>query len=227
MHCVSGPPLLPGSGTFLHVMMDHVEIKADEGGTKTPLARAQAHSDDIWVFGYGSLMWNPGFPYAEKQAATAHGVHRRLCVYSTHYRGTPEKPGLVMGLLRGGCCHGVAFRVRGPDVPATRAYLSEREQISKVYHEVFRPVRLRDGRTVPALCYVVDQKHRQFAGRLTAEEQLGMVAESCGLTGPNRDYVCNTAHSLREIGVSDRTLQWLSDRLKASIAAPTQTRIDP
>ncbi len=200
--------------------MDHVEIKADgregqprDGTAKTAPPHPQTHAGDIWVFGYGSLMWNPGFAFAERQPATAHGVHRRLCVYSHRYRGTPEKPGLVMGLLRGGCCHGIAFRVLAADVEATRAYLTEREQTTKVYHEVFRPVRLRDGRTVPALCYVVDQNHKQFAGRLSAEEQLRFVVDSCGSFGPNRDYVCNSAISLKEIGVSDRTLQWLSDRL--------------
>jgi cation transport protein ChaC len=217
MHCVSGLPLLPGIHILSHVIMDHVEIKALQGDQRTHPPQQQTHPGDIWVFGYGSLMWNPGFPFAEKQAATAHGVHRRLCVYSTRYRGTPEKPGLVMGLLKGGCCHGVAFRVLAADVPATRAYLTEREQLTKVYHEVFRPVRLRDGRCVTALCYVVDPSHRQFAGRLSAEEQLRFVADSCGHIGPNRDYVCNTARSLGEIGVRDRTLQWLSDRLQAGL----------
>jgi len=196
--------------------MDHVEIKAKaslDAPLKTLPACPQTHADDIWVFGYGSLMWNPGFAFAERQPATAHGVHRRLCIYSTRYRGTPEKPGLVMGLMRGGCCHGVAFRVPGEQVAATRAYLTEREQINKVYHETFRPVRLRDGRLVAALCYVVDPTHRQFAGRLSAEEQLRVVADSCGRSGPNRDYVCNTASSLSEIGVRDRTLQWLAEKL--------------
>jgi glutathione-specific gamma-glutamylcyclotransferase len=186
--------------------MDHVEIKAAQ-------PHPHAHPGDMWVFGYGSLMWNPGFPFAERHPAVAHGVHRRLCVYSTRYRGTPEKPGLVVGLLQGGCCHGVAFRVLAESVISTRAYLTEREQISKIYHEVFRPVRLRDGRTLPALCYVVDQQHRQYAGRLSREEQLRMVEHSSGSTGPNRDYVRNTARSLDEIGVEDRTLRWLSKRL--------------
>jgi glutathione-specific gamma-glutamylcyclotransferase len=184
--------------------MENVEIKAT-----TP--HPQAHPGDMWVFGYGSLMWNPGFAFAEKQPAVAHGVHRRLCVYSTRYRGTPEKPGLVVGLLYGGCCHGLAFRVPADKVAETRDYLTAREQVSKIYHEVFRPVRLRDGRTIRALCYVVDQKHGQYAGHLSPEEQLQMVAHSSGSTGPNRDYVCNTARSLREI--QDRTLGWLSEQL--------------
>jgi glutathione-specific gamma-glutamylcyclotransferase len=191
---------------LLHVAMQHVEIKA-------AIPHAPLHQGDLWVFGYGSLMWNPGFPYAEKQPAVAHGVHRRLCVYSTRYRGTPEKPGLVMGLLSGGCCHGIAFRVLAKDVPPTRAYLTEREQLNKVYFEVFRPVKLRDGRTASALCYVVDQQHRQFAGKLSREEQLKFVEHSCGNIGPNRDYVCNTATALRDLGVEDRTLRWLADRL--------------
>jgi glutathione-specific gamma-glutamylcyclotransferase len=196
---------------LLHVAMDHVEIKTAE--VKSHLPHPPVHAGDMWVFGYGSLMWNPGFAFAERQPATAHGVHRRLCVYSTRYRGTPEKPGLVMGLLKGGCCQGIAFRVLAAEVPATQAYLTDREQITKVYHEVFRPVRLRDGRSVPALCYVVDQTHRQFAGRLSAEQQLRFVEHSHGKTGPNRDYVCNTARSLKDIGVEDRTLRWLADRL--------------
>jgi glutathione-specific gamma-glutamylcyclotransferase len=186
--------------------MDHVEIKA-----KMP--HSIAHPGDFWVFGYGSLMWNPGFSYAERQPAIAHGVHRRLCVYSTRYRGTPEKPGLVMGLLTGGCCHGVAFRVLAQDAAEVRAYLTAREQVSMIYHEVFRPVRLRDGRTVPALSYVVDRTHKQYAGRLSREEQLALVKDSHGATGPNRDYVCNTWRSLTEIGVDDQTLRWLSSNL--------------
>ncbi|MFM9973927.1 MAG: gamma-glutamylcyclotransferase [Beijerinckiaceae bacterium] len=188
--------------------MDHVEIKAK---------RLPAHADsgDLWVFGYGSLMWNPGFPFAEHQPAVAHGVHRRLCVYSHRYRGTPEKPGLVVGLLTGGCCHGLCFRVRTEDCSATLEYLTEREQISKVYHEMFRPVRLRDGRVVRALCYVVDQRHKQFAGRLSLEQQFHLVKDSHGEIGPNRDYVRNTAQSLRDIGVEDRTLRWLAERLSS------------
>jgi glutathione-specific gamma-glutamylcyclotransferase len=186
--------------------MDHAEIKAHAD-------HPTGHAGDLWVFGYGSLMWNPGFAFAERQPALAHGVHRRLCVWSMRYRGTPENPGLVMGLMLGGSCRGMAFRVLAKDVVATRDYLTAREQMNKVYHEVFRPVRLQDGRTTTALCYVVDQTHRQFAGRLTPEEQLGRVRGSTGSMGPNRDYVCNTARTLQDIGCRDRTLDWMAKRL--------------
>jgi glutathione-specific gamma-glutamylcyclotransferase len=188
--------------------MNHVEIKAH-------FSHPRSHPGDLWVFGYGSLMWNPGFAYAEKLPAVAHGVHRRLCVYSTRYRGTPEQPGLVVGLMLGGSCPGMAFRALARDAAATRDYLFKREQISKVYHEMMRPVRLKDGRVVQALCYVVDQSHRQFAGRLSREEQLKLVMDSHGSAGPNRDYVCNTVTALNDIGVEDRTLQWVAERLNA------------
>jgi glutathione-specific gamma-glutamylcyclotransferase len=189
-----------------HFTMENAEIKAHA-------ALPPVQPGDLWVFGYGSLMWNPGFPAAERHPAIAHGVHRRLCVYSTRYRGTPEKPGLVMGLLQGGSCHGVAFRVAARDVEPTRHYLTAREQVTKVYHEMMRPVRLHDGRTVCALCYVVDRSHRQFAGRLPPELQLDMIRASAGSMGPNRDYVCNTATALRHIGCQDRTLNWLAGQL--------------
>ncbi len=186
--------------------MEHAEIKAHA-------AQPHSHPGDVWVFGYGSLMWNPGFPFAERHPALAHGVHRRLCVYSHRYRGTPEQPGLVMGLMLGGSCRGMAFRVLEKDAAATRIYLTDREQLTKVYHEVFRPVRLHGGRTVSALCYVVDQSHRQFAGRLAPEQQLVMVRGGVGSMGPNRDYVCNTATALRGIGCRDRTLDWMARQL--------------
>jgi glutathione-specific gamma-glutamylcyclotransferase len=188
------------------IAMHHDNIKA---APLDPTALAEG----FWVFGYGSLMWKPGFPYAERHPATAYGVHRRLCVYSTHYRGTPENPGLVLGLVRGGCCHGMAFKVRATDAAETLAYLTAREQISRVYHEQFRPVRLREGHVVRALCYVVDESHRQFAGRLPPADQLRLVERSHGSMGPNRDYVCNTARLLTDIGVEDRILSWLARRL--------------
>ena len=129
-----------------------------------------AESGDLWVFGYGSLMWRPGFPFLERRHAHLHGYHRALCVYSHVHRGTPERPGLVLGLDRGGRCHGVAFRVAPEEAAETVQYLREREQVTAVYVERRLPVRLAGGETVAALAYVVDRGHPQYAGRLPQED---------------------------------------------------------
>src|SRR4029077_14715863 len=116
-------------------------------------------NDDLWVFGYGSLMWRPGFAFAESAPARLIGLHRALCVYSFVHRGTPEKPGLVLGLDRGGACRGIAFRVAPRHRDATVAYLREREQVASVYREVTRSVWLENAarQRISALTYVVDR----------------------------------------------------------------------
>lgn len=169
----------------------------------------------IWVFGYGSLMWNPGFPHIRAVPARMHGVRRALCIRSTHYRGTPERPGLVFGLDRGGSCHGVAFEVAEPDREAVVAYLRAREQISMVYHEVVRPARLIGGETVGALVYVANQSHVQYAGGLGFEEMLDIVLASAGEMGPNADYITATLKRLEDMGIRDRALERLVEALRA------------
>ena len=146
---------------------------------------------DLWVFGYGSLMWRPGFEFIERVPARLIGEHRALCVYSFVHRGTPEKPGLVLGLDRGGACRGVAFRVAEKNRTATIAYLREREQVTSVYREVKRSVWLENEarQRVSALVYVVDRGHVQYAGRLSPAEQLRHVLQGHGQSGVNRDYV--------------------------------------
>lgn len=170
--------------------------------------------EDIWVFAYGSLMWNPGFPFEEKARAKIYGVHRALCIYSMHYRGTQTFPGLVMGLDRGGSCIGFAFRIAGKDAPQTRRYLAERELVTHVYKEVLRPVRLGDGRTLDALCYVADQHHPQYAGRLAREETLRLIRQGCGDAGSCCDYVLNTLNALGDLGIQDHALGWLGEALR-------------
>src|SRR5207253_9693294 len=138
------------------------------------LNNAEFSPGDLWVFGYGSLMWRPGFEFIERIPARLIGEHRALCVYSFVHRGTPEKPGLVLGLDRGGACRGVAFRVAGKNRDSTIAYLREREQVSSVYREVTRSLWLENDprQRVSALAYVVDRSHVQYAGRLSIAEQL-------------------------------------------------------
>lgn len=172
-------------------------------------------SADLWVFGYGSLMWRPGFAFAERMPARMAGWHRSLCVYSNLYRGTHERPGLVLGLDSGGSCRGVAYRVEGAAAAtATLAYLRERELVHYVYRELVRPALLADGRRVPALVYVADPRHAQYAGRLTPAERLALVAGGAGISGTNRDYVLNTLAHLEELGVHDPELAWIAEHLE-------------
>ncbi|KKC35842.1 gamma-glutamyl cyclotransferase [Devosia epidermidihirudinis] len=177
--------------------------------TNTPITATH------WVFGYGSLIWNPGFVHASAQQGLLKGAHRSLSIISHHHRGTEERPGLVFGLTRGGSCRGMAFEVAEADWESVRAYLQEREQVTMVYRDVMRPVHLADGRTVQALAFLVDERHEQFAGRLTLEQQLTMVRQGVGLSGRNIDYVLNTASHLKSLGIRDRQLQALADLLAA------------
>ena len=170
-------------------------------------------SDDLWVFGYGSLMWKPGFEYEEMRPVLLEGWHRELCIYSNHWRGTAEMPGLVLGLDAGGLCRGVAFRVAGKNVDHVRAYLHGREMRGAVYRELMRKIVFSDRSAAAALTYVADPDHPQYAGNLTREERLKIVSTCCGEGGPNRDYVINTVLHLRQLGVHDAELEWLHERL--------------
>ena len=170
----------------------------------------------LWVFAYGSLMWNPGFETPETAPARLQGWHRAFCIYSEHYRGTPAKPGLILGLLAGGSCRGLAHRlpVRGYD--SVRRYLWQREiENDGVYVEAVRPIHLGDGRTEPALVYLADRKHRQFAGKLPVDEAARLVRRGHGATGSNIDYVNNTMAHLRDLGLRDRALEALAQRIAA------------
>ena len=162
-----------------------------------------------WVFGYGSLIWKPGFAFASKQQATLPGAHRRLCIYSHRHRGTPERPGLVFGLVRGGACRGMAFEVEAERWDEVHGYLVEREMDRGVYLEARRPVRLEDGRQVVALAFLVDMRHAQYAGRLQLDEQVRLVRAGVGESGANPEYVLETARHLAALGIRDRYLDEL------------------
>jgi cation transport protein ChaC len=170
---------------------------------------------ELWVFGYGSLMWRPGFPFGETAPALLKGAHRALCVYSIVHRGTDAEPGLVLGLDRGGACRGVAFRVAEGAEDDTVAYLREREQVTDVYLEVYRPIRLLDGsgRSLRALTFLVDRSHAQYAGGLSVEDQVRIVKSGKGQAGGNVEYVMRTLRHLEEAGVQDAMLTGIAARL--------------
>jgi cation transport protein ChaC len=173
---------------------------------------------DLWVFGYGSLMWRPGFDVLERVPAKLIGMHRALCVYSFVHRGTPEKPGLVMGLDRGGMCRGIAYRVAAAKREQTIAYLREREQVTSVYLEAMRRIALEDEtlRQVRALCYTVDRGHVQYAGRLSVEESVHYVRQGHGRSGNNRDYVIETVRALEALGYRETELHQIAERIKGA-----------
>lgn len=179
--------------------------------------------ETLWVFGYGSLIWHPGFPVAERCVARLDGWHRSFCMRSIHHRGTEDHPGLVLALDRatGAACTGVAFRVAPGAEAETLTALRERELISSAYLETRLQVSLADGRAVTALCYVIDPDHVQYCGGLPLEEQAGIILSATGGRGPNRDYLFATVDHLQELGIADPDLDWLAARVRL-LAAETR-----
>lgn len=161
---------------------------------------------DLWVFGYGSLMWRPGFGYLEMHSARLHGYHRALCVWSWVHRGCREQPGLVFGLDRGGSCVGRVFRVAAAHKDSAAHYLYEREMVTSVYVPRLLPVNLEE-RTVTALTFGIDRRHPQYAGKLDPRRAAAVVGQAVGRSGPNREYLLNTVLHLRELGIRDAGLE--------------------
>jgi len=173
-----------------------------------------------WIFGYGSLMWRPGFEFVGCQLAELDGFHRSLCVYSHVHRGTENRPGLVFGLDHGGSCTGIAYSVSAENWQATFRYLQEREQVTSVYLDSFHEITLREtGAKVSALTFLVDRDHQQYAGRLSLAEQLKFVRQGIGQSGKCDDYVLSTARHLQELGIKDSEIQTLAKTL-SSITSP-------
>ena len=173
-------------------------------------------TQQLWVFGYGSLLWEPGFAYESQHLARLEGYQRSFCMRSIHHRGTVAEPGLVLALDEGaGGCDGVAFAVPARIAEETLEYLRARELVSAAYLEVVRPVTLRTGRVVDAVTYVIDRAHGQYCGGLPLEEQAQIIARAVGGRGRNCAYLHNTAAHLEALGIADPDLRWLSDRVRA------------
>lgn len=181
------------------------------------MQEATGRMGDLWVFGYGSLLWNPGFAVAETRLARLHDWHRSFCMASVHHRGTPERPGLVLALdhAPGAVCHGIAFRVAATEAEATIAYLRERELVSAAYVETRQHVALAGGGTQSdVLTYVIDPDHDQYRGTLSLEAQARIIAGATGGRGPNDEYLENTAAHLHQLGLPDPDLDWLVTRVR-------------
>ena len=177
--------------------------------------RARLPAGDLWVFGYASLMWSPGFRHRERLPAFVYGYHRSLCIYSHRHRGTPERPGLVMGLCRGGSCWGMAYRVGSADAAQVLRALWHREMRNVVYQPRLMRARVHRNRVVKALSFVADPCHRQFAGDLDVEHTARLVAQGKGGRGPNVEYLRNTLAHMHQIGVRDAHLDRVLERALA------------
>ncbi len=163
---------------------------------------------DIWIFGYGSLMWRPDFPHTDSQPALLKGYHRALCLYSYQHRGTPEVPGLVFGLDRGGSCRGVALKVARENAEDVLGYLYEREMLNRVYLPKWLPVQLPD-RKVPAYAFIADRRHKQYAGRLDDKDAVKLILQGYGKRGHCLDYLQSTLRHLDQLGIADEPLHRL------------------
>lgn len=169
---------------------------------------------DLWIFGYGSLMWDPGFPHVDWAPALIHGYHRELCIYSSRWRGTPKQPGLVLGLDRGGACRGVAFRVAAPDVKTSLDALWEREMRRGIYHPRLLRARLPRANT-RVLAFVANAQHPGYAGTLPIERIAHLIAYCRGDRGPNIEYLARTLKHLEELGVRDHHLAQVLEAARA------------
>jgi len=174
---------------------------------------------DFWIFAYGSLIWNPGFPYKSREPARLAGYRRGYCIRSTIYRGTPQAPGLVLGLEKGGECEGVGYRVAGALKTETMNYLRERELITSVYDETLLPIETREGARREAYAYVANPAHEQYVEMRDFDAAVAIIASASGVAGPNCEYAINTWANLAELGIRDPLVERVADALRARAPA--------
>lgn len=168
---------------------------------------------DVWVFGYGSLIWNPAFHFVEKRTARINGYHRRFCLWTQLGRGSPENPGLMLGLERGGACRGVAFRVAEEAVESELDVLWRREMFTGAYRPTWVTARSGDV-SVPAVTFVINRDNARYAGRLTEDTIVRHLATATGPMGPCRDYLFTTVEHLAALGIRDRRLESVARRVR-------------
>ncbi|MDD9911298.1 MAG: gamma-glutamylcyclotransferase [Ahrensia sp.] len=168
----------------------------------------------FWVFGYGSLMWKPGFQHDAAVPARMSGVHRSPCIYSWVHRGTQDYPGIVLGLDQGGSCRGMAFKVADHDRARVMDYLRERELVTNVYRETSRPAQLDTGEIVACTVFVVRRNHDQYAGRLDHDALVERIAKAQGQSGDNITYFANTVDHMKQMGIRDHALERVVSELK-------------
>ncbi len=178
---------------------------------------ASAPSKDIWVFGYGSLIWNPAFHFVERRIGTIHGYHRRFCLWTTLGRGSPDCPGLMLGLDRGGSCRGVVLRIAPEHVESELDVLWRREMVSNAYVPTWVRTTTEEG-DVYAIAFTINRGHERYAEKMSDEKAAEVIARAAGRIGPCRDYLLNTVEHLDQLGIHDRAMKRLAERVKRQVA---------
>lgn len=192
------------------------ELQPPARGSVIDRAALQVRNQDLWVFGYGSLIWQPGFAFVERQLALVRGFHRSACLVSVRYRGSSSDPGLVLGLEHGGSCKGMVFRIAARDVPVSVDYLWQREMITQAYRPRMLTAITADARH-PALAFTVDRQHPQYRGGLALADKIAIISTARGASGSNSEYLLEIANCLRSLGIHDRALERLVSGVLSAI----------
>ena len=179
-------------------------------------------TDGLWLFAYGSLIWNPAFHFAERRTATIHGYHRRFCLWTHLGRGCPERPGLVLGLERGGSCRGVAYRIAPEAVQDELEIVWRREMVSGAYLPRWITARTAQG-PVRTIGFVINHAHERYARYLPDERIAEVIATAHGRLGPCADYLVNTVDHLAELGIHDAPLERLRARVLTLLAGASSS----
>ncbi|MDF1720887.1 MAG: gamma-glutamylcyclotransferase [Minwuia sp.] len=199
-------------------LLERMPDEEREASRDATLARF-APGEDVWVFGYGSLIWNPAFHFAEKRIARIHGLHRRFCLETPLGRGSPEQPGRVLGLDRGGSCSGMAFRLDPGEAKHELGILWRREMISNAYSAAIVKARTDDGRLVRAATFVINRQSPRYCGETDLDKVAYSIAHAEGWLGPCSDYLFQTLEGLHGLGLRDSYLEKLAARVRAYQAA--------
>lgn len=187
------------------------------------ILQRQEPDSDIWLFAYGSLIWNPIFRFVERRIGTVYGLHRRFCLWAPVGRGTPDNPGLVLGLERGGSCHGVIYRIAAADVQSELLLLWRREMVVGSY--IPRWVKVFDGtQEREAIAFVINRHHPDYAANLSFEKTVDIIATACGQIGSCAEYLLHTVNGLTSLGIKDKQLLLLRECVMAKQRGLQQTQ---
>jgi glutathione-specific gamma-glutamylcyclotransferase len=169
---------------------------------------------DLELFAYGSLIWNPAFHFRHREVARVHGFHRRFCLWTHLGRGTPERPGLMLGLDSGGSCRGVLYRIAAEDIEGELDIVWRREMVTGAYRPCWVTTHTSAGPR-RAVTFLINHAHERYAGRLDDEAIVESLAHACGPLGACADYLFNTVAHLEQLGIADGSLRRLCQAVRA------------